>query len=133
VQVLLQATADPNAGSSCSECARNRGFPKIAKLLAQQPPGCIEGFVYQPSAVFRKWSRRYFFVSVSRGIIFINPNCSTPSVLRAPDSQPADEATFVHARGSRIAQLDSFEGKQYVIKICSRPSEVSFDGTSFCY
>jgi hypothetical protein len=127
VQVLLQASAEPSAGIRCSECARNRGFPKIAKLLQQHPPGCIEGFVFYSSSVFKKWRRRYFFLSQSEGIIVINSNCSTPSMLRAPSPRPADAAALVlQARQSCFAQLDNFEGKQCVLKICN----VSFVSSS---
>jgi hypothetical protein len=129
VQVLLQASADADskAASHCLECARNRGFSKIAKLLERHPPGCVEGFVYDSAAVFRKWRRRYFFVSVSEGIIICNPSCIVPSVLRDPHARPADAVTLVRARDCCVVQLDNFEGKQCVLKICSSlSSEVGF-------
>jgi hypothetical protein len=126
VQVLLEAGADPNAGSRCSECARNRGFPNIAKLCEQRPPGCVRGLVYDPSALFRKWLRRYFFVSLSEGIIIISRNCILPGILHATDPQPSDGAMRMHARDCCFMELENFEGKLFVLKICCRSSEVSF-------
>ena len=125
VQILLEAGADPNAGSRCLECARNRGFPKIAKLFEQRPPGCVQGFFHDPSAIFRKWLRRYFFVSLSDESIIVSQNCSAPSILRAADLQPADAAMRMRARDCSVAELENFEGKQFVLKIRCRSSEVS--------
>ena len=119
VEVLLQAGADPNIGSSCSECARNRGFLKVAKMLEQRAPGCVEGFVFESSVLFRKWRRRYFACSLSQGILFIHESFNPLGNSRTDAAYPT---TRVCIRNCRLAQLESFEGKQRVLRIRSSDS-----------
>ena len=121
VRVLLQAGADPHTGGSCMECARSRGFPKIAQLISQDFSACVEGFVFDSSAMLRKWAPRFFLVSVSQGILFVNQSSrSIKQNMCTAASQPADGVTSMIARGCFIMRLESpFEGKRCVLKFRS--------------
>jgi hypothetical protein len=119
VEVLLQAGANPNIGSSCSECARNRGFLKVAKILEQRAPGFVEGFLFESSVLFRKWRRRYFACSLSQGILFVHESFNPLGNSRTDAAHPT---TRVCIRNSRLAQLERFEGKQRVLRIRSSDS-----------
>jgi hypothetical protein len=130
VQVLLQAGADPANGSSCSECALQRGFPKISKLLEQYPPGCVEGLIFDSSAIFfKKWLRRFFVVSLSQGTISVSENSrrtwdiSWPAT--ASSAQRGDAIMWLIARDCCFTLLENFEGKQEALSLRSSSYQVS--------
>jgi hypothetical protein len=129
VEVLLQAGADP-IGSSCSECARNRGFPKLAKMLEQRAPGCVEGFLFESSVLFRKWRRRYFACSLSQRILFVHESFNPLGNSRTDAALPT---TRVCVGNCRLAQLDSFEGKQRVLRIRSSDSSSPLSEVIFIF
>jgi hypothetical protein len=128
--VLLEAGADPETGSSCSECALNRGFRKISKMFEQHLPGCVEGFIFDSSATFIKWLRRYFVVSLPQGVISVSENVRKGSTwwdITSSTASNRNSVTRLAVRNCCLGHLQNFEGKQGVIKIrCLNSSEVSF-------
>ncbi len=120
VQVLLQAGALPTTGSSCRECALQRGFPKISKLLERHPPACVPGFIFDSSAFFNKWLSCFFVVSVSQGTVVAIENLR--DITRA-----AASVMRLDARNCRFTQPECFEGKDGVLRILwASSTEVSF-------
>ena len=125
--MLLEAGADPETGSSCSECALNRGFRKISKMFEQRLPGCVEGFIFDSSAIFIKWLRRYFVVSLPHGVLSVSENLRSAWDSRSIASNGGSAVTRLAVRNCCLGHLQNFEGKQGVIKIrCLNSSEVFF-------
>ena len=125
VRVLLQAGADPHTGGSCVECAQSRGFPLITKMLSQNIPGLVEGFEFDSSAVLRKWARRFFLVSLSQGILFVNRSIRNIKLnLDSAASQPADGVNSMIARRCFTVQVENWEGKRDVLKFRSSDSSL---------
>ena len=107
------------------ECAQSRGFPLITKMLSQNIPGLVEGFEFDSSAVLRKWARRFFLVSLSQGILFVNRSLRSIKLnLDSAASQPADGVNSMIARRCFAVQVENWEGKRDVLKFRSSDSSL---------
>jgi hypothetical protein len=94
-------------------------------MLSQNIPGLVEGFEFDSSAVLRKWARRFFLVSLSQGILFVNRSIRNIKLnLDSAASQPADGVNSMIARRCFTVQVENWEGKRDVLKFRSSDSSL---------